>query len=228
MRLEVPPPSRVVYERELARLEEEVGSFVGMVREDLPLWEATELRFGFDDSALGPLELPLPSGGMLRLRGAIDRVDVLPSGGLRVVDYKTGAFGRFSAVTVWNGGRRLQHLVYTEAAERLLGRSVDRMEYQFPTRKGQNERSRFPRADLKDGPALLDRLLDVVADGRFLPTENADDCRFCEFAAVCRVQEGDWGKTASARAAWAKAHFESEAYGSFQLVRLFRDRGKRK
>ena len=228
MRLQVPPPSTVVLERETAHLRDEVGSFVDMVRHDLPMWEATEMRFGFDDSARPAVELTLPSGRTIRVNGAIDRVDRLPSGGLRIVDYKTGWPGRFSETTVWNGGRRLQHAIYTEVAERITGSTVDRMEYHFPTRKGENKRARFTRADLRDGLALVDRLLDVVAEGRFLPSEHADDCKFCDFGEVCRVGSESFGKVDSERAAWGKRHFESEPYARFQLVRLFKDRGKRK
>ena len=225
MRLAVPPPSTAVYERELAELATEVRSFAGMVRDDLPQWEATELRFGFGDAEHPPVELPLPSGRAIRLRGAIDRVDALPSNELRVVDYKTGSPTFFSRTTVWNGGRRLQHLLYTEAIERLLRRRVSRMEYHFPTRKGENDRSCFPRDDLRDGPALVDRLLDLVESGRFLPTERVGDCRWCDFRAPCRVRENPWGDTESPLASWADTHFEHEAYAPFQLVRLFRDRG---
>ena len=129
---------------------------------------------------------------------------------------------------MWNQGRRLQHLLYTEAAERLVGQTVDRMEYHFPTRKGENERIDFQRADLREGPSLLDHMLDVVAAGHFLPTEQPKDCRFCDFAPVCRVTNDRFGNTASPLADWGKNHFESEPYANFQLVRLFRDRGGKK
>ena len=228
MSLEVPPPSRVIYERERDDLVSDVLSFVGMLSEDLPQWKETEFRFGFDGAEHPAVELPLPSGRVIRLRGAIDRLDELPSGALRVVDYKTGAAGHYSNVTVWNRGRRLQHLLYTEAAERLLGHPVDRMEYHFPTPRGENEHIRFPRADLREGPHLLDHMLDLVATGHFLPTEQKTDCRFCDFKAVCRVKNDRFGNTASPLADWGKDHFESEPYANFQLVRLFRDRGGKK
>jgi len=228
MRLDMPPPSRVVYEYEMEELADEVRSFVAMVRDDLPSWEATELRFGFDDAEHPPVELPLPSGSAIRVRGAIDRVDLLPSGGLRVVDYKTGSPGHYSTTTVWDRGRRLQHLLYTEVAERLLGRPVECMEYHFPTRKGENRRSPFTRAELRDGLELLDRLLDVVAAGHFVPTQHSADCRWCDFREICRVEDGGYGRTDSSLAEWAEAHLHDEAYAEIQLVRLFRDRGGKK
>ena len=228
MRLEVPPPSEAIYERECADLVSDTLSFVGMLREELPRWKETELRFGFDGSGHAAVELPLPSGGMIRVRGAIDRVDAFPSGALRVVDYKTGATSRFSKNTVWNGGRRLQHLIYSEAAERLLAQPVDRMEYHFPTRRGENQCIPFPRADLQDGLTLIDRMIDLVATGNFLPTEQREDCRFCDFKDACRATTDRFGNTESPLADWGKRHFESEPYTPFRVVRQFPDRGGKK
>jgi hypothetical protein len=42
--------------------------------------------------------------------------------------------------------------------------------------------------------------------GRFLPTESRDDCRYCDFAAVCRVSVNEWGGAESPRADWARIH----------------------
>lgn len=224
VRHEVPPPSRAVYEHELKELREDMTLFVGMVRADLPDWEATELRFGFDDTVLPAVELTLSSGAVIRLRGAIDRVDSLPSGSLRVVDYKTGSPFHFSTTTVWNAGRRLQHVLYSEAAEQLFNRPVDCMEYHFPTRKGKNERSRFRRTELREGLTLLDRMLDVVSGGHFVPTEDAADCRFCDFRDACRVRVDSYGKIESSFQERASRRQNDPAYAEFQLVRQFRDR----
>jgi hypothetical protein len=48
-------------------------------------------------------------------RGNIDRIDLMPSGGLRVTDFKTGA--KFSLRDVLDGGRRLQLPLYARAAD---------------------------------------------------------------------------------------------------------------
>jgi ATP-dependent helicase/nuclease subunit B len=220
---EVPPPSEVVFGREMVELERELGSFLGMLADDLPRWIETELRFGFSDSAHPAVDLPLPSGGALLLRGAIDRVDRLPSGGLRVVDYKTGSPRRYNQDSTWAGGRRLQHLLYSLVAERLLDAPVERMEYHFPTRKGENERVRFLRGSLAEGPRLLERLLDLAAAGRFLPTEDPSDCLFCSFARVCRVTEGRGGRPSSPLAEWTAARFQDEAFALLRAVRGFEE-----
>jgi ATP-dependent helicase/nuclease subunit B len=221
-RLEVPPPSEAVHQREMVELRREVGSFLGMLRQDRPDWVATELRFGFAESGHPPVELRLPGGDKVLLRGAIDRVDRLPTGGLKVVDYKTGAAGRFFGGGTYHGGRRLQAVLYTAVAERLLDGRVDRMEYHFPTRKGENQKRHFLRGQLSGGPHLLERLLDVAASGRFLPTDDPGDCAFCDFRHACRVQEGRT-EPDSPMAAWGKERLHDDAYDLIRAVRSFED-----
>jgi ATP-dependent helicase/nuclease subunit B len=220
-RAEVPPPSEAVHQREMSELRREVGSFVGMLRQDQPQWLATELRFGFAESSHAAVELRLPSGGAILLRGAIDRVDELPTGGLKVVDYKTGSFRRFMGGGVYNGGRRLQAVLYSAAAERLLGARVDRMEYHFPTRKGENERRRFLRPELATGLEMIERLLEVAASGRFLPTDDANDCAWCDFRHVCRVRTTKGGDARSPLASWGAEHMEDGVYDLVRAVRRF-------
>jgi ATP-dependent helicase/nuclease subunit B len=220
-RREVPPPSEAVHQREMAELQREVGSFLGMLRHDQPRWTHTELRFGFADSEHPAVELRLPGGGRILLRGAIDRVDDLPSGGLRIVDYKTGSTFRFMGGGDYDGGRRLQPILYSAVAERLLDARVDRMEYHFPTRKGENERRRFLRPRLTAGLSLLERLMEVPASGRFLPTEDGKDCAYCHFSHVCRVRKAKGPDPSSPLARWGAEHIEDDAYDLIRAVRRF-------
>jgi RecB family exonuclease len=218
-RREMPPPSEAVYQREIAELRLEALSFVGMLAADHTEWLATELRFGFDDSEHPAVELGLPGGGAVRVRGAIDRVDRLPSGGLRIVDYKTGLPIDYRSGGTFRGGRRLQHAIYSLVAETLLGERVERMEYHFPTRRGENERIRFLRANLSRAPELLGRLLEIAASGRFVPSPDETDCRFCDYKRVCRVRV-ERGSVESPMASWAAEH----AHGSvYELLRGVRD-----
>ena len=197
---EVPAPSDAVRARELEALAGDAESFIDMIRQSPPAWIATERAFGLRGE--DPLPFPTPSGDVL-VRGAIDRIDRLARG-LRVVDYKTGGTFSFASKRgIWDGGRRLQHVIYSAVASRLHDARTLAMEYHFPTRKGENQTRAYSADDLIAGPELVARLLDRVAGGHFLPTDDAGDCRFCNYQAICRVREADFGAI-SPLAEWVK------------------------
>jgi ATP-dependent helicase/nuclease subunit B len=198
MRDAVPSPGLGTVAREEAQLREDVRSFVRMIRSLKPRSEAFELRFGLGDDA--PVVMDLP-GGALRVRGAIDRVDS-DLAGLHVIDYKTGAAFGYGKEP-FRGGRRLQHAIYAHAAEQRLEGEVVDGQYHFPTRKGQNQIFVYPRASLTRAAELVDVMLDGVASGHFVPTDDPDDCTFCDFAPVCRVSRGDF-EVRSPLAEWSR------------------------
>ena len=203
---EVPPPGESVRDREMAGLVSDVTAFIAQVVRDGAPWEALELRFG--PEAELPVEVAV-AGGTIALRGAVDRVDRGRSG-LVVVDYKTGGATRYSPdKKVFHGGRRLQHILYTLAVEQLRGEAVESMVYLFPGRKGRNDRKVFTRKEMEPGGEMVGALLDLVRNGQFLPSEDPDDCRFCDYAAVCRVQE-DGRKLNSPPAEWARERLATE------------------
>ena len=222
MRAEMPVPGEGALHRERATLESDVRSFVRMVRHLGAPWIALELRFGLGEDEPVVVETP---GGALRLRGAIDRVDE-DLEGLRVVDYKTGVARDFAGTGTYHGGRRLQHALYAHVAERRLGGMVRRAGYHFPTIRGENREVMFDRLSLAAITTLLDRMLDGVAAGGFVPTDKADDCRFCDFGAICRVRESGYGKVQSALADWSEEHLNAglwPAFAHLKRVRKFED-----
>jgi hypothetical protein len=194
-----------------------------MVRQRGARWVALELTFGLGDDEPILLEV---EGGALRLRGAIDRVDE-DLQGVRVVDYKTGKAHNFSGRTgTFNGGRRLQHALYAHAAEARLGGQVIGGEYHFPTRRGENDVYAFDRLALAGVAGLLGHMLDGVAEGAFVPTDEADDCTFCDYAEICRVRRGEWGKVTSPLAEWSKEHLNAglwPALTNLKRARTFED-----
>ncbi|HEX6939661.1 MAG TPA: PD-(D/E)XK nuclease family protein [Longimicrobiales bacterium] len=202
-----PAPNDAVLAAETTALEADVRAFVDMIRRTKPEWIARELAFGPGEREVA---VPLP-GGPVRLAGRVDRIDRTAEGRLRVIDYKTGSAGRYRASRPFEGGRRLQHILYALAVERLLGEPVEAMEYHFPTVDGRNERVVYPRAAIADGPAIVETLLAIAADGHFLPTNEAADCRFCDFQRVCRAETDEYGATRCPGAAWSNAAFAKES-----------------
>ena len=223
LRAEVPVPGEGALRRELVALEEDVRSFVRMVRQHGAPWVALELDFGIGDDEPVVLEL---EQGQLRFRGAIDRVDENLQG-VHVVDYKTGvAWGLDADSGTFDGGRRLQHALYAHAAEQRLGVSVVSGEYHYPTRRGENQAFVFDRLRLAGIAPLLDLMLDTVASGNFVPTERADDCRFCDYADVCRARPARFGKVVSPLAEWSEQHLNLGLWPAFtqlKRVRTFED-----
>ncbi|MYA64326.1 MAG: PD-(D/E)XK nuclease family protein [Gemmatimonadetes bacterium] len=197
----VPTPSRAVQLWEMQALRDDARSFVEMIREDPPNWIGLEMPFGMDDSPTA-----VDAGGRpLAVRGYIDRLDDHGTE-LRVVDYKTGRdYGYGGKSGVYNGGRRLQHLIYTLAAREVLGRPVAGMDYHFPTRRGENRVRSFEAGELDTGDGLVATLLEGVAAGHFPATDSAkDDCRFCDFGDLCGVRAGQWGDVSCRFADWTK------------------------
>jgi ATP-dependent helicase/nuclease subunit B len=215
-----PAPNDAVQAAEAAELEADVRAFVAMIRRDLPDWLELELAFG---PGTREVVVSLPAGD-LRLTGRVDRIDRCASGALRIVDYKTGSRIGYRVTRPFEGGRRLQHLLYALAVERLLGERVESAEYHFPTVRGQNERAAYPRAALAaDGPDVVQTLLGIATAGHFLPTDSAEDCRICDYQPVCRARTDDYGNTASPEVGWAKRMMAAEV-PEYSGLRTLRER----
>ncbi|MDA1102667.1 MAG: PD-(D/E)XK nuclease family protein [Gemmatimonadetes bacterium] len=215
---EVPIPGEGTLTREVAALREDVRSFVRMIRQQGPKCVALELKFGLGDDDPVLLEL---TDGTIRLRGAIDRVDA-DLGGFHVVDYKTGVPHGYGS-DVFNGGRRLQHAVYAHVAEQRLGGEVVDGQYHFPTRRGQNQSFVFEREALKGVGGLLGHMLDGVAAGHFVPTNDPADCSFCDFSEICRVRKGDFFNTSSPLAEWSREQANLGLWPAFEHLKKTRN-----
>lgn len=151
-----------------------------------------ELSAGLSDPASTPraVELETP-GGIVRLRGKIDRVDDSDAGSF-VVDYKTGALPTYADI---REGRSLQLPLYTEAAEQLLAGSVaggafHRIGGSSDTR--EFSASRVPKKETRefsqrreDILALVGEFVSRMAEGRFdaLPTHKCPS--YCAYRQIC-------------------------------------------
>ena len=217
----LPVPNESVFRRANELLQDDVRSFVEVVRDMGAPWVRLEMKFGRDEAP--PVELGLGDGRIL-IQGAVDRVDRLDEG-LRVIDYKTGSAFSFSSATgVFNGGRRMQHLVYAEAIEQLLDEDVTEVVYLFPTTSGRNEMRPYDRDSTRPGLALITEMLNQVGAGHFLPTDDPDDCGICDFKAVCRVSHVGWD-VVSPMAEWGRRNIGVMAeYGSLRRIRAWEEK----
>lgn len=108
---------------------------------------AAELAFGLPRG--GPaVELPLPDGRIVRIRGKADRIDRTADGALLVVDYKTGGARKYAQLSDADphlNGRCLQLVVYGQAARAHVGDSeiLVRADYWFTSTKGKFEQKGY-------------------------------------------------------------------------------------
>jgi len=154
---------------------------------------AAELRFGFPDAPVGPVEMPLADGRTVSFHGAADRVDQGEDGTVYVVDYKTGSAGDFKKLTAESptlGGALLQLPIYGQAARELAGTpdAPVKATYWFVSKKGEFAR---PGYFVDDGvlAQVSTDLTFVVAGieaGVFPPHPTADSttpwvvCAYCD------------------------------------------------
>ncbi len=172
---------------------------------------AHERRFGIVGSGERAVDIALPDGRTLDLRGVIDRVDRRADGGLHVIDYKTGrsdGYKDLSAQDPTLGGSNLQLGLYGLAAPRLAmpdaeqaGTVPVRSDYWFVGQREGNRRIGYEiTADISD--AVMNKvaaIVDRIAEGGF-PQHPAKpeyrpwvDCHYCEPDGLgLAYQYGDW------------------------------------
>lgn len=211
---DVPPPAETVFEAERVEIHRAAAVFLQMERDrhaagDRGRWRSFELAFGHGETP-GPFSLP--DGRILLTHGRADRVDEMPDGSLRVIDYKTGKatmYGRNPKTGAFNGGRQLQPAIYVAAVSALTGMPVSSFEYRFPTERGGNEIVAYTRDELARVGDIVGSLLAHVRAGEFIATVDAGDCGYCDHQSICRASRGRYNKTSSQRADWAAAHAEA-------------------
>ena len=159
-------------------------------RETSPI--ASELQFGLPTNDQGAITIALPNGRVIKLRGAIDRVDEHVDGNLFVIDYKTGSARNYKNLDddPLGNGTSLQLLLYGLAARQLLNRPNAPAfgSYWFVTRKGGFEPYGYPiTPELEaQGLSTVAGIVECIESGLF-PAHPASpqfrpwvDCHFCE------------------------------------------------
>ena len=154
---------------------------------------AAELGFGMPHSGGEPVTIDIGQNRSLRLRGSIDRVDMTDTGGLVVIDYKTGSSYSYSKLDLDDptlGGTRLQLVLYDLAARELQGASdaaAGYGAYWFVSSKGRFAEIGYPTNDARSQVlAAVDSVVDGIGAGLFpLHPEEPGwkpfvSCYFCE------------------------------------------------
>lgn len=139
-----------------------------------------------------PVQVVLPSGKSIRVKGQIDRVDETGEHRFAVWDYKMGSGYGFEPSDPFRQGRRLQSVLYLQMMGTALrakhdsAATVERFGYFFPGLREQGLRVAWGADELAAGVATLEHLCSLVAEGAFPATNNVDDCKFCDYKSVCR------------------------------------------
>ena len=159
-----------------------------------PVPHLFEAGFGSDDTPYPVLEI---GGGdrVVKLRGKIDRIDLLetPSGRLfRVIDYKTGSVPSLAEV---KRGEMLQLLLYAMAVEKLiLGNDAAGpagVGYWGLKKEGYKEIT-FPdwQQVKEELEAHVLGVVDRIRDGVFAVDSRKAGCEsYCDFRSICRIRQ---------------------------------------
>ena len=85
----------------------------------------------------------------------------------------------------------VQHLLYILMTEKCLVEAVGgtarvaAFRFLFPTAQAQGEAVFLTREALEDGMNVLARLCDLAGSGCFVPTDDDNDCKYCDYSPAC-------------------------------------------
>jgi ATP-dependent helicase/nuclease subunit B len=185
-----------VWKSEIEHLRTDLRGWLQQVAATQSEWLPLHFEFAFGlapepdrDPASTPQEAVILDG--LRLRGSIDLIERHSgTNTLRVTDHKTGKAPKDRPQYVGGGGI-LQPLLYADAAQTLLGQSVESGRLYFCTQRGDFSTVDIPlndesRARLRRVLATIDR---SIEEG-FLPAApQSGACALCDYGAVCGPYE---------------------------------------
>jgi ATP-dependent helicase/nuclease subunit B len=204
-RVHYPIPNEDAYQRQVHELERTIEIYL---REDELYCRETGARPWVLEASLGvggdlpetevscesPIHVPLSDGRVLKMGGLIDRIDRVDVGGstfCNIWDYKSGSDYAFSQESPFQQGRKLQPFLYVGMLRHRLSATtggeieVRQFGYFFPNPRANKVHLQWTRGELKTGDEILRRICDLISAGCFVATDNADDCKFCDYLQIC-------------------------------------------
>ena len=146
-----------------------------------------ELAFGTRDNEhelLGKVravEFVLPAGDKISFQGKIDRIDLMPDGTYRIIDYKTGASANYKKGKPYRHGEQLQHALYAIALQKILAKkfpgkkiTISDSGYYFPTAYGRGSLVLYEQKNTNQVLEIVEILLDTISGGIFPMTQKPD------------------------------------------------------
>ncbi len=117
--------------------------------------------------------------GKVTFKGAIDRIDRLPDGKVRLVDYKTG---KPKEKLLWDDKEQL--FLYQLAAQDVLKEKVGELMFYYledgSTAVFKGEEKDFVKLEEK-----VSTTVEKIQQGHFSPTPSQFTCGFCDFKDIC-------------------------------------------
>lgn len=188
-----PCPSPEIRKREEEELR--TACLVFLMEEEKLDWEGRRLLFlelvaglppvgeGNEADSPHPATVRLPNGLTFRLRGAVDRVDLVKADGkegLVLCDYKTGSSRRFDPSDPFRQGRFLQGVLYPLIVDHCTSSlqevpPVLSFAYFFPGRREHGTRLEWRVSRLEEGLRILENLVEMLRRGCFPFTDDHDD-----------------------------------------------------
>jgi ATP-dependent helicase/nuclease subunit B len=192
----IAPAIARVWHSDLEDIRTDLRGWVVAWLAELAQWEPLHFELGFGlgkpDEDHDPASVPDPvdiTG--VRVRGSIDLVERhRQTGRLRITDHKTGKPLEREPAAV-GGGTVLQPLLYSLAAEKMLGAAAESGRLFYCTQRGSYTEYRIPvddRARRFFGQAMA--VIDEAISAGFLPAAPAEKaCTLCEYSMVCGPHE---------------------------------------
>jgi ATP-dependent helicase/nuclease subunit B len=183
------PPGELIYQAERREIIDSCKIFLNAEEEyykgQVPQY--FELAFGTRDNeheVLGKVrsvELNLPAGEKISFQGKIDRIDLMPDGTYRIIDYKTGGSGNYKKGKPYRHGEQLQHALYAVALQKILKKKypdkkviISESGYYFPTEYGRGDLVLYKQKNATEALNIVEILLDMISEGVFPMTKKPE------------------------------------------------------